>query len=82
MPPISDAVRMRHEAVDAVLSDIGHAITLLHLVFEQLGDRPGECEAVGLFLARDLERLHSEAEMHMRKLWVASGGSTAGSAQP
>ncbi|HWX46897.1 MAG TPA: hypothetical protein VNZ61_02425 [Roseomonas sp.] len=81
-PPVPVEVREQHEAVDDALSDIGHVATLLHLVFEQMGDRPCEAEALGLFLARLLQDRHRDAELHMEKLWVASGGNPEGTRQP
>jgi len=75
MPPVPEKVREHHEAVDDALSDIGHLATLLHLVFEQMGDRPCEAEALGLFLARLLEDRHRKAEASMSELWKATGGN-------
>jgi len=73
-PRVPVEVREHHEAVDDALSDIGHVVTLLHLVFEQMGDRPCEAEALGLFLARLLQDRHRDAEAHMDELWKAAGG--------
>ncbi|HWX50534.1 MAG TPA: hypothetical protein VNZ61_21010 [Roseomonas sp.] len=76
MPPISDEFREHYEAVSGALSDIGHAVTLLHLTLEQLGnEHTGEIEAVGTFLAHQLERLRADAEAEMDALWKAAGGA-------
>jgi len=82
MPPVPKEISEPHEAVDSALSNIGTAVTLLHLALEQFGnDHTGLIEEVGHFLGAEIERLRAEAQGHMDKLWVASGGSTVGIAR-
>jgi len=79
MPPLSDEVRQHHGAQDAALSDIDHAVTLLHLVFEQLdNEHTGAIKAVVIFLARQLEHLHTAAEVRMGALWAATIATETG----
>ncbi|HWX49668.1 MAG TPA: hypothetical protein VNZ61_16595 [Roseomonas sp.] len=83
MPPIPEDIREHYEAVDAALSDIGHVVTLLDLVLEQvMEDQCCTAQALGFFLSRQLDDLRRKAEANLDGIWVACGGNPEGGRQP